>query len=36
MYNMYITINIKSTMGILTAINGTDIQMIWEKFLTEF
>jgi len=28
MYNMYITINIKSTTGILTAINGTDIQII--------
>jgi len=36
MYNMYITINIKSTTGILTAINVSDIQMIWEKFLTEF
>jgi len=28
MYNMYITINIKSTTGILTAINGNDIHMI--------
>jgi len=28
MYNMYITINIKSTRGILTAINGNDIHMI--------
>ena len=36
MYNMYITINIKSTTGILTAINVTDIHMIWEQFLTEF
>ena len=36
MYNMYITINIKSTTGILTAINVTDIHMTWGKFLTEF
>ena len=36
MYNMYITINIKSTTAILTAINVTDIHMIWGKFLTEF
>ena len=36
MYNMYITINIKSTTDILTAINVTDVHMIWEKFLTEF
>jgi len=28
MYNMYININIKSTRGILTAINATDIHMI--------
>ena len=27
MYNMYITINLKSTTGILTAINVTDIQI---------
>ena len=27
MYNMYIIINIKSTTGILTAINVTDIHM---------
>jgi len=33
MYTMYITI---STTGILTAINVTDIQMIWEMCLTEF
>ena len=26
-YNMYITINLKSTTGILTAINVTDIQI---------
>ena len=32
MYNMYITINIKSMTGILTAINVTDIKIIWEKF----
>ena len=31
MYTMYITISIKSTTGILTAINGTDIHMIWGK-----
>ena len=36
MYNMYITINITSTTGILIAINVTDIHMIWEQFLTEF
>ena len=34
MYNMYITINIKSATGILTAINVTDLQMICEKCLT--
>jgi len=34
MYNMYITININSTTGILTAINVTDIHMIWEQFLS--
>jgi len=28
MYNMYITINIKSTTGILTAINVTDMSSI--------
>jgi len=28
LYNMYITINIKSTTDILTAINVTDIHMI--------
>ena len=32
MYNMYITINIKRTTGILTAINVTDIHMIWLFF----
>ena len=32
MYTMYITINIKSKTGILTAINVTDIHMIGEKF----
>jgi len=33
MYTMYITINIKSTTGILTAINVTDIQMILELWV---
>jgi len=28
MYNMYITISITRTTGILTAINGSDIHMI--------
>jgi len=32
MYNMYITINIKNTTCILTAINVTDIYMILGKF----
>ena len=31
LYNMYITINIKSTTGILTAINVNDIHMFWGK-----
>ena len=35
-HNMYITINIKTTTGILTAINVNDIHMIWEEILTEF
>ena len=29
MYNMYITININSTTGILTANSVTEIHMIW-------
>ena len=31
MNTMYITINVKSTTDILTAINVTDIHMIWGK-----